>query len=229
MTFRDLHDGALPLLLPNAWDVASALAFAEAGFHAIGTTSFGVAASGVIASGPIISLMDMATSLAVWVKLGRFRPQATLDMRVDYMRPAVPGRTIIGRGECYSLTRSVGFVREEEIERTRATDLEDVLQDTPGVLVRSRGVGEEPRISIRGSGLRNNFHTRGVNVLLDGFPFQNADGMSDVESFEMLATKRIEVYKGANSLRMGGGALGGAINLVTRTADDSPPGFPFCA
>ena len=46
MTFRDLHDGALPLLLPNAWDVASALAFAEAGFPAIGTTSFGVAASG---------------------------------------------------------------------------------------------------------------------------------------------------------------------------------------
>jgi 2-methylisocitrate lyase-like PEP mutase family enzyme len=44
-TFRDLHAGALPLLLPNAWDVASALAFAEAGFQAIGTTSFGVAAA----------------------------------------------------------------------------------------------------------------------------------------------------------------------------------------
>jgi uncharacterized protein (TIGR00369 family) len=67
--------------------------------------------SGVIASGPIISLMDMATSLAIWVKLGRFRHQATLDMRVDYMRPANPGRTIIGRGECYAVTRSVGFVR----------------------------------------------------------------------------------------------------------------------
>ena len=45
MTFRELHDGALPLLLPNAWDVASALAFAAAGFPAVGTTSFGVAAS----------------------------------------------------------------------------------------------------------------------------------------------------------------------------------------
>jgi 2-methylisocitrate lyase-like PEP mutase family enzyme len=44
MTFRELHDGALPLLLPNAWDVASALAFVEAGFPAVGTTSFGVAA-----------------------------------------------------------------------------------------------------------------------------------------------------------------------------------------
>ena len=71
----------------------------------------GMPESGVIASGPIISLMDMATSMAIWVKLGRFRHQATLDMRVDYLRPAVPGRTIVGRGECYRVTKSVGFVR----------------------------------------------------------------------------------------------------------------------
>ena len=71
----------------------------------------GMPESGIIASGPIISLMDMATSIAIWVKLGRFRHQATLDLRVDYLRPAVPGRKIIGRGECYAVTRSVGFVR----------------------------------------------------------------------------------------------------------------------
>jgi 2-methylisocitrate lyase-like PEP mutase family enzyme len=45
MTFRELHDGDRPLLLPNAWDVGSALAFLDAGFRAIGTTSFGVAAA----------------------------------------------------------------------------------------------------------------------------------------------------------------------------------------
>ncbi|HYQ74365.1 MAG TPA: isocitrate lyase/phosphoenolpyruvate mutase family protein [Cellulomonas sp.] len=45
MTFAALHDGPAPLLLPNAWDVGSALAFAEAGFPAVGTTSLGVAAS----------------------------------------------------------------------------------------------------------------------------------------------------------------------------------------
>ena len=71
----------------------------------------GMPDSGVLASGPIISLMDMATSLAVWMKLGRFRPQATLDLRVDYLRPAVPGRTVIGRGTCYRITQSVAFVR----------------------------------------------------------------------------------------------------------------------
>ena len=71
----------------------------------------GVAESGIIASGPIISLMDMATSLSIWVRLGRFRHQATLDLRIDYLRPARPGSTIIGRGECYGITKSVGFVR----------------------------------------------------------------------------------------------------------------------
>jgi 2-methylisocitrate lyase-like PEP mutase family enzyme len=45
MTFADLHHADRPLLLPNAWDVPSALAFLAAGFEAIGTTSFGVASS----------------------------------------------------------------------------------------------------------------------------------------------------------------------------------------
>jgi uncharacterized protein (TIGR00369 family) len=71
----------------------------------------GMPESGIIASGPIVSLMDMATSLAIWVRLGKFRHQATLDLRVDYLRPARPGNAIIGRGICYGITRSVGFVR----------------------------------------------------------------------------------------------------------------------
>lgn len=45
MSFRDLHYADEPLLLPNAWDVSSALAFYDAGYHAIGTTSFGLAAT----------------------------------------------------------------------------------------------------------------------------------------------------------------------------------------
>ena len=44
-SFAELHHRDLPLLLPNAWDVPSALAFVAAGFPAVGTTSFGVASS----------------------------------------------------------------------------------------------------------------------------------------------------------------------------------------
>ncbi|MES2096712.1 MAG: PaaI family thioesterase [Pseudomonadota bacterium] len=71
----------------------------------------GNVASGVIASGPILSLMDMATSLGVWMRAGAFVAHATLDLRVDYLRPATPGKTVFGRGECYRLTRSIAFVR----------------------------------------------------------------------------------------------------------------------
>ena len=67
--------------------------------------------SGVLASGPIITLMDMATSFAVWQRRGVFVAHATLDLRVDYLRPARPGRTVIGHGECYRITRAISFVR----------------------------------------------------------------------------------------------------------------------
>jgi uncharacterized protein (TIGR00369 family) len=67
--------------------------------------------TGILASGPIITLMDMATSIAIWARTGRLRPQATLDLRVDYLRAGVPGRSVIGHGECYRVTRHVAFVR----------------------------------------------------------------------------------------------------------------------
>jgi 2-methylisocitrate lyase-like PEP mutase family enzyme len=44
-SFREMHHGPSPLVLPNAWDVAGARIFARAGFTAIGTTSAGIAAS----------------------------------------------------------------------------------------------------------------------------------------------------------------------------------------
>jgi 2-methylisocitrate lyase-like PEP mutase family enzyme len=50
-TFSELHGGSSPLVLPNAWDVPSALAFVDAGFAAVGTTSLGVA-DGDDAPGP---------------------------------------------------------------------------------------------------------------------------------------------------------------------------------
>ncbi|MFF4522144.1 isocitrate lyase/PEP mutase family protein [Streptomyces bluensis] len=43
--FSELHHGDAPLFLPNAWDHASAVAFAAQGFAAVGTTSLGVAAA----------------------------------------------------------------------------------------------------------------------------------------------------------------------------------------
>ncbi|MEL6878288.1 MAG: PaaI family thioesterase [Pseudomonadota bacterium] len=65
----------------------------------------------VLASGPIISLMDMASGMAIWNTKGDFTPIATLDLRVDYQRPARERAAVIGRVECYRTTRSAAFVR----------------------------------------------------------------------------------------------------------------------
>ena len=129
------------------------------------------------------------------------------------------------RKEIQRTPGSVALISSQEIKETRATALQDVLDFVPGLMVRPRfgNVADESQISIRGSGLRNNYHLRGLTLLLDGFPLNNADGFGDFEAAELLATKRIEVYKGANALRFGVNSLGGAINLVTRTGEDNGP------
>lgn len=95
----------------------------------------GESETGVIASGPILSMMDMATSMAVWLKLNAFRPHATLDLRVDYLRPATPGRTVIGHGECYRITRSIAFVRGQAHDG----DPDDPLAHVAGTFMAPEG------------------------------------------------------------------------------------------
>jgi uncharacterized protein (TIGR00369 family) len=92
-------------------------------------------ASGVLASGPILALMDMATATSVWLRAGAFVPQATLDLRIDYLRPATPGRTVIGRGECYRLTRSIAFVRGQAHDG----DPSDPLAHVAGTFMATEG------------------------------------------------------------------------------------------
>lgn len=65
----------------------------------------------VLASGPIISLMDMTSGMSIWTTANAFKPIATLDLRVDYQRPAKPRSSVTGRVECYKMTRSAAFVR----------------------------------------------------------------------------------------------------------------------
>ena len=126
------------------------------------------------------------------------------------------------REELQRVPGGTAVIGQQQIEESRAANLKDALDFTPGVMIRPRfGAADESQLSIRGSGLRNNFHLRGVNVLIDGFVYGQADGFSDFESLELLTTKRIEVYKGANALALGGYTLGGAVNLVSKTGADA--------
>jgi uncharacterized protein (TIGR00369 family) len=92
-------------------------------------------ATGVLASGPILALMDMATSVGVWLKLDAFKAHATLDLRIEYLRPARPGHSVIGRGECYRLTRSIAFVRGQAHDG----DPGDPLANVAGTFMATEG------------------------------------------------------------------------------------------
>lgn len=151
-------------------------------------------------------LRPRATQLAELSVIGT---RADLDERRDRLAD-VPG--------------AVALVESEDIRGSRQANLKDALGLTPGVYIQPRfGAADESQISIRGSGLRNNFHARGTNLLVNGMPYRNADGFTDFESIELLTTEAIEVYKGGNALRYGGSTLGGAINLETKTGHTASP------
>ena len=80
-SFRSLHHQTLPLVLPNAWDVASALAFVDAGFPAIGTTSFGVAAA---LGNPDGGRATKAATFALVRALSRLPVHVTADIEDGY-------------------------------------------------------------------------------------------------------------------------------------------------
>lgn len=71
----------------------------------------GIKESGLLASGAIVSLIDTASGSSVWVTLGTFKPVVTLDLRIDYLRPAMKGETVHARCECTKITRNIAFVR----------------------------------------------------------------------------------------------------------------------
>ena len=80
-SFKELHVPGSPLLLPNAWDHASAAALAAAGFPALGTTSLGVAA----AVGKSDAEGDTLEETLELVRLiGGIGPYVTVDLEDGY-------------------------------------------------------------------------------------------------------------------------------------------------
>ncbi|SEI13898.1 PaaI family thioesterase [Pseudomonas fuscovaginae UPB0736] len=67
--------------------------------------------NGLIHGGALSSLMDTACGMATLCVLPEFEVCPTLDLRIDYMHPAEPGKDVHGYAECYRVTRDIIFAR----------------------------------------------------------------------------------------------------------------------
>lgn len=113
------HDSAIAARMANSTPQAIALGF-EAISMAAGRASMRVpwredlveeAGSKALASGVITTLTDHCCGMAVAaVEEDRF-PTATLDLRIDFQRPAAPGAGVMVEAHCYRTTDSLAFVR----------------------------------------------------------------------------------------------------------------------
>ncbi len=67
--------------------------------------------TGVLHGGAITALLDACSGMAVATMLSKPSPFATLDLRIDYVRPATPGKEVIAEAECFKVTSNVAFTR----------------------------------------------------------------------------------------------------------------------
>ncbi len=98
ITLQDIGEGVATMSMPYSSDLV------------------GDPETGVIHGGAVSTLMDTCSGAAVMSHPDAPQMTATIDLRIEYMRPAVPGRAITATAECHHITRSVAFVRVVAID-----------------------------------------------------------------------------------------------------------------
>jgi iron complex outermembrane receptor protein len=105
--------------------------------------------------------------------------------------------------------------------------LDEALSRVPGVIAQSRYGTSDIRLMIRGFGARgagdrsNSGTSRGVRVLLDGFPETEPDGRTALDQLDLAAAEGVEVIR-SNASALWGNAAGGVVNVTTIPTATTP-------
>ncbi|WP_454673461.1 TonB-dependent receptor family protein [Achromobacter pestifer] len=108
-------------------------------------------------------------------------------------------------------------------QEVRLTTLRDALDYQPGVVVQEFFGGlDQPRLNIRGSGIQSNPLSRGLLLMQDALPLNDADGSFIISLLEPRNAGLISVRRGANALSPGASTLGGEVDFqsLTGTQED---------
>lgn len=106
---------------------------------------------------------------------------------------------------------------------TRLATLRDALDYQPGLVIQDFfGGTDQPRLNIRGSGIQSNPVNRGVLLLQDGLPLNEADGSFVIGLLEPRNAAWIAARRGANAGNPGATTLGGELEFASLTGADEP-------
>lgn len=124
--------------------------------------------------------------------------------------------TVIGTGlptEVMRSPASITVISGEAIEQTAPVSIATLLRDVPGVQISEEGI---ERIAIRGESARR------VAILIDGQKLTDHTNYGQPVLVDPTTIERIEIVRGSSSVVSGSSAIGGVINIVTKTGAAKP-------
>jgi iron complex outermembrane receptor protein len=153
-------------------------------------------------------------------------PAASLDLTLD--RAAYEEQVVVTAENrpqpATEVGKAITIVDREALDRQAFPSLGDTLMRTPGVQVlNSGGPGQLTQVRIRG------VRVEGAGILIDGLRFRDAsstqgDPTQFMANFPLVDPDRIEILRGSASSLYGTNAVGGVVNIVSRTGREEPGG-----
>lgn len=136
-----------------------------------------------------------------------------LQIRLIYQNNAIDEVSVVGKTATQQVREQA--IRAIVVDTKEAADqpatLSELMNRSPGVRIRqSGGLGNQVDVSING------FQGNSVQYFRDGIPLEYLSGGYGINNVPINQLDRVEVYKGVVPVGLGGDALGGAVNLISR-------------
>ncbi len=146
-------------------------------------------------------------------------PQQTINLSMNELSESIDEVRITAKSEARQIREKampISVISMKEIKGT-VSDVKDILSKTTGVKLRNTGgVGSSSRISLRG------LEGKRIGYFIDEAPMNDNSDFMDLNDIPIEMIERIEIYKGIVPAKLGGSAIGGAVNIVLK---EYPPTY----